>query len=282
MGLVTEVAVGVHHKEFGRVLIVARIVPPPAQVAAKPAAHQFQISVIRHRPNIAASDIDANLLGSRAKRLIKLTGTLLAYPSVSIKLWHIVQRLYSIGSGCTLFVPLVIYALLECSEIVGAQLHDGMVAGYAHIVDKDSKLTHTQLVHALKLRHNLVKHLRVFGISKRFARVNCPDEVDLGLAGNLCDIAHHVLVKIANALLVFSNRCRVGVAPIMGMIWIALCAIHIGVHLVSGHEAKQVLCHLGGIRHSIVALDDAAVLDIGIVVDCDTWQVCRALIEHLL
>ena len=191
-------------------------------------------------------------------------------------------RLYSIGSGCTLLVPFVIYALLEHSEIIGTKLHDGRVAWHAHVIDKDAKLPDAKLVHALKLRHYLVKHLRVFGISKRFARVNCPDEVDLGLAGNLCDIAHHVLVKIANALLVFSNRCRVGVTPVTGMIWIALCAIHIGVHLVSSHEAEQVLCHLGGIRHSIVALDDAAVLDIGIVVDCDAWQVGCALIEHLL
>ena len=66
------------------------------------------------------------------------------------------------------------------------------------------------------------------------------------------------------------------------MVRVALGAIHVGVHLVACHEAEQVLCDLGTVGHSIIALDNASVLYVGPVVDGYARQVGSAAIKHLL
>ena len=96
------------------------------------------------------------------------------------------------------------------------------------------------------------------------------------------DIAHHLLREIANAQLLGTNGGGIRVAPVARVIGVALGAIHVGIHLVARHESEQVFSDGSSVRHSVVALDDAAVLHVGPVIDGDTIKVAGATVEHLL
>ncbi len=67
------------------------------------------------------------------------------------------------------------------------------------------------------------------------------------------------------------------------MVRVALGTIHICIHLIACHEAEEVGCDLGRIRHSIVAFDDTTILGVGVVIDIHTGEVAvLGLIKHLL
>ena len=124
------------------------------------------------------------------------------------------QWLHGVGSIGTCLVPPLIYAMLQRSEVVGTEFHDGRVAGHTYVVDKYAKLPHAKPMHALKFRHNFIEHLWVFGIGESLAWVYSPNEVHLGVVGYLCDVAHHVLVKVAYALLLGTDAGGVGGTPV--------------------------------------------------------------------
>ena len=96
------------------------------------------------------------------------------------------------------------------------------------------------------------------------------------------DVAEHALRQVAQLPLLRRDAGRVGVSPFLRMVGVALGAVHVHVHLVARHEAEEVLADLGAVGHAVVALDDAAVLHVGVVLNLSADDVVGVRIEDLL
>ena len=142
-------------------------------------------------------------------------------------------------------------------------------------------MAYAQLVHLLELAHDVADDGTA--AQELVARMYGPDEVHLRLLAHLGKVAEHVLSEPTVLLLLGRDGGGVGILPHLGVVGVALCTEHVGVHLVAHHIAHQVLLHLHAIGVAIVALHETAVLLVGTVVDGGVLQCAlHLLLQHLL
>ena len=267
MFLVAEVGVCVCNEELGHVVVVAGIVPPPAGFASEPFAHDADILCVRHRPYGATSDIYTHLCRNVAQGGEETLALFSVHPREGVELRHVVKRFHRICRVRSGFIPAGIDTLLQFCESVGSEAQQGIVRRHTDIVHKHTELTNAQLVHSLKLMHNLIQDLVVCRVGEGRSRMYSPDEIDLVGTCHGREVSHHILSQITDITLLLSDGSGIRVSPEAGVEWVALCAVHIHVHLVIGHEAEEVFGHLGRIGNAIVALDNTTVADVGAVVN---------------
>ena len=193
------------------------------------------------------------------------------------------QRFHCVCGLSLTSVPLLVYLLLQVSQTLGIESQHGRVRRHTDIIHEDTKLSYAEVVHEAQFAHYAVEHIRLVLVGESVSRVYCPYEVHLGLVRRIRELSHHPFGEHSHLLLLGSDSLRISLVPILRMVRVALCSIHVSVHLVFRHKAEQVGCDLGRVGHTVVALYDTAILSVGIVVDVHAGEVAvLCLVKHLL
>ena len=174
-------------------------------------------------------------------------------------------------------VVLVLQAALELGHHVGLVLRATQSHAGVDVVHKHAELTHAQIVHVGELLHDVVNallHAVTVGEVDAVLHggVDGPGKGDVVLGGSGGDGAHVVLGHHAVEALLVGDLGGILIPPVAQVIGVALGAVDEGVHLVVFHVLEQGENVLHRVHLAVEALDDAAVLHVGIVLDGGAGQ----------
>ena len=189
---------------------------------------------------------------------------------------HVVGAGHVIG-GVLGAVVGVLQAALNLSHHVGLVLGATQSHTGVDVVHKHAELTHAQIVHVGELLHDVVNallHAVTAGEVDAVLHggVDGPGKGDVVLGGSGGDGAHVVLGHHAVETLLVGDLGGILIPPVAQVIGITLGAVDEGVHLVVFHVLEQGENVLHRVHLAVEALDDAAVLHVGIVLDGGAGQ----------